>query len=103
MYFLTQTLGPSSSYQVHATFRGREYHFSWCRQPGVTLAFQEAQDYCEALPRDANPAAFSAVSIEDEEEDDFIILSVSVCEYGFHGVSPVLMQPPPSQYQSQVV
>lgn len=72
------------SLQVDEVFRGREYHFSWCREPDVTFTYQDAQQYCERLPREGHPVGFRAVSIEDQDEDCFISSTIRQCECLVH-------------------
>ncbi|XP_045616005.1 E-selectin-like [Procambarus clarkii] len=55
-----------SSALVHATYKSRGYHFSWCRTQ-ATFSWDQGNSYCSGLGRD-----FRLVSIESKDIDDFI-------------------------------
>ncbi|XP_045106158.1 uncharacterized protein LOC123501404 isoform X1 [Portunus trituberculatus] len=57
---------------VHETLNGREYHLSWCSQPGRTFSYQQAESYCRSINTDGHPLGFHAVSLETRVEDSFI-------------------------------
>nr|XP_045616012.1 uncharacterized protein LOC123769105 [Procambarus clarkii] len=55
-----------SSALVHATYKSRGYHLSWCRTQ-ATFSWDQGNSYCSGLGRD-----FRLVSIESKDIDDFI-------------------------------
>ncbi|XP_063887772.1 uncharacterized protein LOC135115194 isoform X2 [Scylla paramamosain] len=57
---------------VHETLNGREYHLSWCSQPGRTFSYQQAEDYCRSLDTNGHPVGFHSLSLETPVEDSFI-------------------------------
>ncbi|XP_045591413.2 E-selectin-like [Procambarus clarkii] len=55
-----------SSALIHATYKSRGYHLSWCRTQ-ATFSWDQGNSYCSGLGRD-----FRLVSIESKDIDDFI-------------------------------
>ncbi|XP_069165410.1 L-selectin-like, partial [Procambarus clarkii] len=55
-----------SSALVHATYKSRGYHLSWCRTQ-ATFSWDQGNSYCSGLGRD-----FRLVSIESKDIEDFI-------------------------------
>ncbi|MPC24195.1 hypothetical protein E2C01_017271 [Portunus trituberculatus] len=56
------------SKDVHGTFLGHNYHFSWCADGGQRYTWEAARDYCTRLGPGWYP-----VAIESRDEDNYII------------------------------
>ncbi|XP_045106156.1 uncharacterized protein LOC123501400 [Portunus trituberculatus] len=87
---------------VHETFNGREYHLSWCSQPGRTFSFQQAESFCRSIGTVGHPTGFHAVSLETQVEDSFITSIISHYEVPYIWTSGYKVGPYSWKWQSCV-